>query len=145
MSGAAGMVIMFHVDQDQVESYFEPHQGMHYQLPAVRILDYLHLRRWEVAPATTRNIIAILPGQTEERVIFETHNNGYTYVQENGPVALLALTQDFAKQPLSSRKHTIEFAFNTRHLHISKEVTLRHFQQLDRTFDDKKPRIGHPG
>lgn len=152
-AGATGMVIMFHIEGEQVESYFEPHQGMHYRLPAVYvgIDEAIKLKRYadegltasisvdgEVAPATTRNLTAVLPGQTEERVIFESHTDGNTYVQENGPAALLALAQYFVKLPLSSRGRTIEFTFNTGHLHISQEGTHRHAQQLDRAFDHEQ-------
>ncbi|KAL1599359.1 hypothetical protein SLS59_006376 [Nothophoma quercina] len=152
-AGAVGMVIMFHVEQEQVESYFEPHQGIHYRLPAVYVGvdEAVKLKQYatggvtasisvdgEIAPAATRNLLATLPGQTDERVVFETHTDGNTYVQENGPVALLALAQYFARHPLSSRKRTIEFAFNTGHLHISREGSHRHAQQLDRAFDNEK-------
>ncbi|KAF9692214.1 hypothetical protein EKO04_010102 [Ascochyta lentis] len=152
-AGAAGMVIMFRVEREQVESYFEPHQGVHCRLPSVYVGvdEAIKLKKYashcfsaiisvdgEVAPATTRNLLAVLPGQSEERVMFETHTDGNTYVQENGPVALLALAQYFAKQPLSLRTRTIEFAFNTGHLHISKEGSHRHAQQLDRAFDREK-------
>ena len=92
----------------------------------------------EAAPTATRNLLVSLPGETDERVIFATHTDGNTYVQENGPVALLALAQDFAKRPLSSRTRTIEFAFNTGHLHMSREGTHRHAQQLGRVFDSEK-------
>ncbi|KZM22144.1 uncharacterized protein EKO05_0003834 [Ascochyta rabiei] len=152
-AGAAGMIIMFHVGREEVESYFEPHQGMHYRIPAVYVGvdEATRLKEYasqgcsatvsvdgEVAPATTRNLLAVLPGQSEERVIFESHTDGNTYVQENGPVALLALAQYFTKQPLSLRTRTIEFAFNSGHLHISKEGSHRHAQQLDREFDREK-------
>lgn len=152
-AGAAGMVIMFHIVGEQVESYFEPHQGIHYKLPAVYVGvdEATKLKKFaaegltasisvdgNVSPATTRNLIAVLPGQTEERIIFESHTDGNTYVQENGPIALLALAKYFTKLPLSSRNRTIEFAFNTGHLHISREGTYRHAQQLDRAFDNEK-------
>lgn len=158
-AGAAGMVIMFHVEEEQVESCFEPHQGMYYRLPAVYVGvdEAIKLKQFaaegltasisvdgEVAPASTRNLIAVLPGQTEERVIFESHTDGNTYVQENGPAALLALAKYFTQLPLSSRKRTIEFAFNTGHLHISQEGTHRHAQQLDRAFDNEKPALVVP-
>ncbi|QDS72056.1 hypothetical protein FKW77_002669 [Venturia effusa] len=151
-AGAAGMIIMFDVDRSQLESYFEPHQGVHYRLPAVFVgideaLKLKELARSkasatvsieaEVGAAMTRNVIATLPGQIEERVIFQTHTDGNTFVQENGAAAILPLARYFAKQPLSKRRRTIEFAFNTAHLHISREGTARHATQLDSSFDDQ--------
>lgn len=149
--GAAGMIIMFDIEQDQVESYFEPHQGVHYKLPAmfVGIDEGILLKsqasmgavatlsiKAEVSDASTRNLVATLPGQIKERVIFETHTDGNTMVQENGPVAVLALARYFANEPLSSRKRTIQFALNTGHLHISREGSERHAAQLDASYDD---------
>jgi hypothetical protein len=42
----------------------------------------------------------------------------------------------FAKQPLASRRRTIELAFNTGHLQIHRECTARHAQQLDDVYED---------
>ncbi|KAH7068988.1 hypothetical protein BKA63DRAFT_494430 [Paraphoma chrysanthemicola] len=150
-AGAMGVIFMFDVERVVVESYFEPHQGVHFSLPAVyvgadeAVVLKEHAVRGdqasltisaEVSTAKTRNFSATLAGQTKERVIYESHTDGNTYVQENGPVALLALARYFAKQPISSRKRTLEFAFNTGHLHISREGTHRHAVQLDSTFDN---------
>jgi hypothetical protein len=151
--GAAGVIIMFDVEREQVESYFEPHQGVHYKLPAMYVgadealllKDYagkgasatLTIRA-EATKASTRNLFATLPGQVSERIIFDTHTDGNTFVQENGPVALLALARYYASLPITSRRRTIEFAFNTGHLHISREGTQRHAEQLNREYGDKQ-------
>lgn len=146
---AAGVIIMFDIVQKQIESYFEPHQGVHFRVPAIFVgadeADLLKRKagkgtvakifvQAEVGTAMTKNLFAVLPGQTDEKIIFQSHTDGNTFVQENGPAALLTLAQYFAKQPLTSRKRSIEFAFNTAHLHISREGTLRHATQLDRNF-----------
>jgi hypothetical protein len=90
---AVAMVIIFHVERKQVESYSELHQGMHYRLPAVYVSvdEATKLRQYaaqglatfisvggEISPAIARNLMAILPEQTDERTIFETHTNGNT-------------------------------------------------------------------
>ncbi|THX36907.1 hypothetical protein D6D10_06289 [Aureobasidium pullulans] len=152
-AGAAGMVIMFDVEREYVQSYFEPHQGVHYRLPAVFVgaKEAALLRdqatrdavvsisvTGETQIATTRNLSATLKGQVEERVIYQSHTDGNTFVQENGPVALLSLCKYFANQPLRSRRRTLEFAFNTGHLHISREGTAMHAEQIQKDYDDGK-------
>ena len=149
-AGAAGMIIMFDIERSQIESYFEPHQGVHYQLPAVFVgADEAAMLRAEASRSTfasltiraevstqlSRNIFATLPGQTKERVIYQTHTDGNTFIQENGAVAVLALARYFAKQPLSARKRTIEFALTSGHLHISHEGSALHADNLDSHYD----------
>ncbi|KAL1892117.1 hypothetical protein Sste5346_007272 [Sporothrix stenoceras] len=70
-----------------------------------------------------------------ERVVYITHTDGNTFVQENGGAALLTLARYFTKLPLASRRRTIEFSFNAGHLHISREGSLRQAQQMSDTFD----------
>ncbi|KFX95779.1 hypothetical protein O988_05635 [Pseudogymnoascus sp. VKM F-3808] len=150
VAGAAGMIIMFDVESRFVDSYFEPHQGVHYRLPAMFVgADEASLLKaaaacsaiatlsvdGEVAMVPTRNVFATLPGQTSEKIIFQSHTDGNTFVQENGVAAILTLAQHYAKQPLSSRRRTIEFALTTGHLHISREGTVRHAEELNLNYE----------
>jgi hypothetical protein len=151
-AGAAGVVIAFDLPRDQIAGYFEPHKGTHYGVPAVFVgVDEREQLRplaaaqstvaevtvhAQVAPSRTRNVFARLEGQTEERIVLVTHTDGNTWVQENGIAALLALAAYFAKLPIEHRRRTLEFAFTSAHLHISREGSLRYAQQLDREFDD---------
>jgi hypothetical protein len=77
----------------------------------------------QVYRTTTRNLYATLPGQSPETVVYVTHTDGVSYVQENGGAALLALLRYFAALPLSQRGRTLQFAFNSGHLHLSREGT----------------------
>jgi len=90
----------------------------------------------QVGSATTRNLHATLPGQTDERIVLVTHTDGTTWVQENGIVALLALGQHLAGLPLEQRHRTVELAFTTAHLHISREGAARYGATLDREYDE---------
>ncbi|KAK7443148.1 hypothetical protein Landi51_09351 [Colletotrichum acutatum] len=150
----AGVFFLFDIPRDQVLSYFEPHKGTHYEVPAayLGIEESMALRRAAsdvttkfyatlqikayIAKKTARSLTATLPGQIAERIIYVTHTDGNTCVQENGPVALLALARYFTQCPLWSRKRTIQFAFNVGHLHISREGSLVHAKELDASFDD---------
>ncbi|KAF5554244.1 hypothetical protein FMEXI_2065 [Fusarium mexicanum] len=149
----AGVLFMFDVPRDQVASYFEPHKGTHYHIPAayVGVEESIVLKnaamdvstktsatlsvKAKVTQRTAKALKAVLPGQIEERVIYVTHTDGNTCVQENGPVALLALARYFATRSNSPGRRTIEFAFNVGHLHISREGSLAQAKELDASFD----------
>lgn len=150
-AGAAGVVFAFDLPREQVAGYFEPHKGTHYGVPGVfvGVRERDRLRRLaadgaraeigvqaEVGPARTRNVHAVLPGRTAERIVVVTHTDGNTWVQENGIAALLGLARYFADLPIERRRRTIEFAFTTAHLHISREGAARFAADLDRRYDD---------
>lgn len=157
--GAAGVIFAFHIEREQVESYWEPHKGCHYALPAVYVgaKEAAILKQREemgcraflsvdakAVPLVTRNLIATLPGRSDERVVYITHTDGNTFVQENGGVALLALARYFAKLPLTSRRRTLEFSFNAGHLHISREGSLLQAQQMSAGFDTNNIALAIP-
>ncbi|CAI3105957.1 hypothetical protein MWMV17_MWMV17_00378 [Acinetobacter calcoaceticus] len=151
--GAAGLILGFSVPQDQVKDYFDPHNGLHYRLPAVFLGADEFAEVKELAEnntsgrivvqaerdiASTRNLIATLPGMSPEKVVFVANTDGNTWVQENGVAGIIALAQYFAKIPLKCRPKTYEFAFNTAHLHMSKEGTIRYMKELDKEYKEKK-------
>jgi hypothetical protein len=150
-AGAAGMVMAFDVPQRQVRGYFDPHNGTHYRLPAVfvgreqgRHVKRLASRgrsasvvvRAEADRARTRNLIATLPGRTPERIVLSVNTDGNTWVQENGNAGVVALARYLASLPRACRSKTVEFAFGSAHLHISREGTDRHAEQLDGEYDE---------
>jgi hypothetical protein len=59
----------------------------------------------------TPAVTAVLPGVSEETLIFDTHTDGQGFVEENGGVALLHLARYFAALPARKRlKRTLVFA-----------------------------------
>jgi hypothetical protein len=63
----------------------------------------------EEVPTATVN--AVLPGQTDEIIIFDTHTDGTGFVEENGGVALVHLARYFGSLPRSKRlRRTLVFA-----------------------------------
>lgn len=143
--GAMGLIQVFDVPGSQVEGYFEPHQGIHFAVPGVfvGVDEGVYLKelagnggevtlrvKADVGPAQTRNLLAVLPSQTSERVVFASHTDGNTLVQENGVTALLSLARYFASLPVGSRRRSIEFVFGTAHLQVSREGLGRHSLQI---------------
>jgi hypothetical protein len=59
----------------------------------------------------TQAITAVLPGESNEVIIFNTHTDGQGFVEENGGVAFVELARYFASLPASSRlRRTLVFA-----------------------------------
>ncbi|MEA2374416.1 MAG: hypothetical protein QOD53_879, partial [Thermoleophilaceae bacterium] len=59
----------------------------------------------------TPTVTAVLPGASEEVLIFNTHTDGEGFVEENGPVAFVQLARYFASLPAGQRlKRTLVFA-----------------------------------
>ena len=151
--GAAGVILGFDVPREQVKDYFDPHNGLHYRVPAVFLGadEFAEIKasaientqakimvQAERDTATTRNLIATLPGLSDEKIVFVANTDGNTWVQENGVSGMIALAQYFAKLPLKCRPKTYEFAFNTGHLHMSKEGTFRYMEKLNQEYDQGK-------
>jgi hypothetical protein len=61
--------------------------------------------------APTRAITAVLPGESKETIIFNTHTDGQGFVEENGGVVFTQLARHFASLPANRRlKRTLVFA-----------------------------------
>ena len=151
--GAAGLILGFDVPREQIKDYFDPHSGIHFRLPAVFLGsdEFAEIKalaekstvarivvKAERDKAITRNLIATLPGMSDEKVVFVTNTDGNTWVQENGVAGMVALAQYFSKLPMKCRPKTFEFAFNTAHLHMSKEGTNRYMKNLNKEYEAKK-------
>jgi hypothetical protein len=132
--GAAGVIYVLEFPRKQVEGYYRPFQGIRHNVPAVfvgvdegcqlielgkndeRASGTVQLEADEkVAPA--RTLTATLPGQSSEKIIINTHTDGENVVEENGPIALLALANYFAQQPQDERARTLEFVFHAGHFY----------------------------
>lgn len=63
------------------------------------------------APSPTHAITAVLPGKSNETLIFNTHTDGQGFAEENGGVAFVQLARHFASLPPGQRlNRTIVFA-----------------------------------
>ena len=59
----------------------------------------------------TQAITAVLPGESSEVIIFNTHTDGQGFVEENGGVAFVQLARYFASRPRRERlRRTLVFA-----------------------------------
>lgn len=151
LGGAAGFISAINASRDQMEGYYTHHSGTHWLLPGVFTAADTYASLLETArnngTASIRidaeydtkrvpRFSATLPGQSNETIVIATHTDGVTYVQENGPVALLTLARYFASLPLSSRKKTIKFAFEASHLAYQLDSDKLLAKELDSTYDN---------
>lgn len=62
-------------------------------------------------PTKAQAITAVLPGPSDETIIFNTHTDGQGFVEENGGVAFVQLARHFASLPPSRRlRRTLVFS-----------------------------------
>jgi hypothetical protein len=68
-------------------------------------------------PSPTQAITAVLPGDSDETLIFNTHTDGQGFAEENGGVAFVQLARHFASLPAHQRlKRTLVFALWPGHM-----------------------------
>lgn len=150
-AGAAGVVQAWNVPGWQVSGYYDPHQGSLFDEPGVwvgvdqanRLKKMAAKKRQariavhaKIDTAPVRDLVASLPGTGSEKVVVVSHTDGNTYVQENGPVALLAIAHYLASVPAECRSRGYEFHFTSGHLRYSEESTFDLADELDDTYDD---------
>jgi hypothetical protein len=68
--------------------------------------------------ARMSSVTAVLPGQSKETIIFNTHTDGQNFAEENGGVAFVQLARHFASLPPKKRlKRTLVFAAWPGHMY----------------------------
>ena len=148
-AGAAGVVFLWDVPTAQVRGYWDPHTGTRFHVPAVyagndqakaitrfatqgRTAHVVVRAKWDTA--RTRNLFGTLTGQTRERIVVNSHTDGVTWVQENGPVGVLALAR-YLGACRECRHRDVEFALTSDHLGFTNDGTFRYADELDQDFD----------
>lgn len=63
----------------------------------------------------TDNLWAVLPGQTDETIIINTHTDGCNACEENGALGVVSLARYFSRIPIAQRKRTLVFLMTTGH------------------------------
>ena len=148
--GAAGLVFVHGFPAAQVTGQYAPYEGVRWQVPAVYVGADEGKRLVDAAAAggtatlrttasrstaQTRSVIATLPGQSNERIVIQSHTDGMNAVWDNGPAAMLAMAAYFSKLPLSCRPRTLQFVFTTAHLHLSQSGAFCFATILDKEYE----------
>ncbi|GEM_PF-1156660 len=136
--GAAGAIISLEASADNAAGQYTPfhhHPGDAYGVPTLyvdratgdRIKEILAsadsvtaklvLEVDEHRGASTDDIIATLPGSSDEVVIINTHTDGTSASEENGGLAVLAMARYYATLAPECRKRTLVFVLSPGHFH----------------------------
>jgi hypothetical protein len=150
-AGASGVIVAWDVPRAQIAGYFDPHQGVNFTVPAVfaGVDEAQELRRLaangdearvavhaERGTKKSPTLIATLHGAQKWRTVLQSHSDGMSWVQENGPIAILALVKWFATLPQNCRP-TIEADLTVGHLVQSPGENTADVEaaRLDKEFD----------
>src|SRR5437588_3654580 len=132
VAGAKGILFVKDLPKSQLTNHYEPYEGTPWQVPAVflgadegkQISDalasgapvsarlVLHASYRSVDTPTVR---ATIPGQSAQRIVVDSHTDGTNAVEDNGPVAMVAMARYLAALPAHCRPRSVEFVFPTAH------------------------------
>jgi hypothetical protein len=158
-AGAKGILFVKNLPRRQILGHYEPYEGLPWGVPGMflgadqgkRITDAIaagkrpsgriqvsaHFRR-----VSTPSVLATLPGASPQRIVIDSHTDGTNAVEDNGPVAMVAMLRYFAGLPAACRPRTLEFAFSTAHFYqrvtrpnIRDGAAEQLAEQLDRDYD----------
>ena len=161
-AGAKGILFVKELPRAQLTDHYEPYEGTPWGVPGVylgvdegkQITDalasgaqvsarlVLHARFRQVE---TPNVYATIPGQSAQRIVVDSHTDGTNAVEDNGPIAMVAMARYLASLPLSCRPRSVEFVFPTAHFY-QRLVDVDHryggagviAKQLDGEYDEGK-------
>lgn len=71
--------------------------------------------RSETKTVKTRNLIGLIPGASHELMLLHSHTDGPNAVEDNGPNAIVAMSQYLTRLPRASRPRTIMVLLTTGH------------------------------
>jgi hypothetical protein len=158
-AGAKGILFVKDLPRRQLIGHYEPYEGSAWKVPGMflgadegkTITDALAaghrasirlIERASLQKVQTPSLEAVLPGGSPQRIIVDSHTDGTNAVEDNGPVAMVAMLRYFASLPVECRPRTLQFAFSTAHFYqrVAKP-DVRHggagvlAQQLDDDYD----------
>jgi hypothetical protein len=133
-AGAKGILFVKDRPRRQLIGHYEPYEGEAWGVPGVflgsdegkAIKDAIaagkHPTARIVNRASYRNVVtpsveATVPGVSPQRIVIDSHTDGTNAVEDNGPIAMVAMARYFASLPMACRPRTIQFAFSTAHFY----------------------------
>lgn len=158
-AGAKGLLFVKNVPRSQIIDHYEPYEGEAFRVPGFflgadegkQITDAIAAGAHPVGRIVnvarfdnvqTPSIEAVLPGLSSQRIVIDSHTDGTNAVEDNGPIAMIAMARYFSALPVACRPRTIQFAFSTAHFYqrlgspaIRDGGAEQLAQQLDRDYD----------
>jgi hypothetical protein len=131
-SGAIGAVGVLDLPADAAHGAYYPYDGKIRAVPGVYV-DRDTGARVKGAAATgatgrvslpahvervsSRNLIGVIPGASDELMLLHCHTDGTNGVEDNGPNAIIAMSQYLARLPRDALPRTIMVLLTTGHFH----------------------------
>jgi hypothetical protein len=159
-AGAKGILFVKDEPRRQLVGHYEPYEGTVWKVPGAflgveegqRIIDAIDAGESpsarlevnaDVKPTVTRSVLATVPGRSKKRIVIDSHTDGTNAVEDNGPIAMVAMARYLANLPMRCRPRTVEFAFSTAHFYqrVGPDPTVRDggaeqlAERLDRAYD----------
>ena len=158
-AGAKGILFVKPLPRSQLIDHYEPYEGEQFRVPGMflgadegkRLTDAVsaggHPTATLVDDASykavqTPSLEATIAGASPQRLIIDSHTDGTNAVEDNGPVAMVAMARYLAALPAECRPRTIEFQFSTAHFYqrlrdpaIRDGGAEQFAEQLDRDYD----------
>jgi hypothetical protein len=69
----------------------------------------------KITEVRTRNIVAFIPGASSELVMLHSHTDGTNALEENGPTAIVAMSQYLARLPSGALPRTVMILLTSGH------------------------------
>lgn len=153
-AGAVGLVIVVDIPEEQCRQGYFLYDGVHRGLPAVFVsregaaaardaattgaIGRLVLEA-AVEEVRTHNIVACIPGRSDELVVLQSHTDGPNGLEDNGPEAIVAMASSLAELPTDDLPRSILLLLTTGHFAIEEAWGVEEF--LTRHAGDLVPRI----
>ena len=152
--GAAGLVLVVDLPEQDIPGAYLLYDGVHRNIPAVfvgreageRLRETLtqgaHVRltlEAVVEDAVTHNIVGLVPGASDELVVLQSHTDGPNGLEDNGPEAIVAMAAHFAGLSHNDLPRSVLVLLSTGHFAIEEAWGLEAF--LATHADDLVPRI----
>jgi hypothetical protein len=133
-AGAKGVVFVKELPRAQLADHYEPYEGTPWKVPAVyvgadegkQIADALSsgaavsarlVLHASYRQVETPTVLATVPGQSRQRIVVDSHTDGTNAVEDNGPVAMVAMALYLAHLPAACRPRDVQFVFPTAHFY----------------------------
>ncbi len=129
-AGAAGIVAILDLPADAAHGTYYPYDGHIRTVPGLYVDRTVGARLRSVAAAggrvrlglpatvkrvTTRNLVGVIPGASSELVLLHSHTDGPNAIEDNGPDAIVAMSQYLARLPRRSLPRTVLVLLTTGH------------------------------
>ncbi|MFJ5991439.1 hypothetical protein [Lentzea sp. NPDC092896] len=153
-AGAHGLVLVVDLPTDEIADGYLLYDGVHRELPAVFVgreqgpvlrealaagAEVRLVLEADVEQTVSHNIVGIIPGQTDELVVLQSHTDGTNGIEDNGPEAIIAMAEHLARRSRTDLPRGVLVLLSTGHFTTEQAWGLEHF--LDQHRDDMVPRI----